>query len=326
MKYAPHTPPSVGRLGTEWLSEAPPKFFPVRATSPSLQVVGVADGVSSVEAEGYDPSRLPVELLTECSVASRERQQNPTVYDAESESLWSTWDVPDFDIREFPRHILARASASCRTWGATTCVLCMLDKNHLWTVNVGDSQALHLRRTNTPPSHGPINRSIDHSACFSVRSRIADLSACGGYQIVQRVAPQQHFFNCPFQLTRMPDSDCSFGELLRRTSVSADVARHEVQAGDIVIVGSDGLFDNLFDEDILQVVNELCWHRSRPGQAPATEPFQVAERLLEVSTVSLVASLLIKDFSMPDLPPVTLLYVSAPTTTSSSPGKTGSRG
>ncbi|PFH31739.1 protein phosphatase 2C domain-containing protein [Besnoitia besnoiti] len=247
------------------------------------QVLGIADGVSSVEAEGYDPARLPVELLTECSLACRSRQQCPSVYDAESENLWAAWGLNHFVPQQFPLHILSRAHASCSSWGATTCVLSILEQNYLWTVNIGDSQALLLRRTNTPPRAVPVDQYSEHELCHSSRSRIGDLSQCGGYQVIHRVSPQQHFFNCPFQLTRMPDVDCSVGEVLRRTAESADVSGHEVQAGDILVMGSDGLFDNLFDEDILQVVNQLCWGRSRPGEIPSTEPHLVAEKLLEMA-------------------------------------------
>ncbi|CBZ49768.1 putative T-cell activation protein phosphatase 2C [Neospora caninum Liverpool] len=250
------------------------------------QVLGIADGVSSVEAEGFDPSRLPVELLTECSIECRARQQCSSVYDAESENLWTEWDVKEFSPQEYPLHILSRAHASCSSWGATTCVLTILDQSYLWTVNIGDSQALVLRRTSIPPRTVPVDQYRDHELCYSSRSRIGDLSLCGGYQVIHRVTPQQHFFNCPFQLTRMPDLDCSFGEVLRRTADSADVSGHEVEAGDIIIMGSDGLFDNLFDEDILHVVNKLCWGASKPGEPPSTDPHVVAEKLLEMAMIA----------------------------------------
>ncbi|KEP62524.1 UNVERIFIED_CONTAM: protein phosphatase 2C domain-containing protein [Hammondia hammondi] len=250
------------------------------------QVLGIADGVSSVEAEGFDPSRLPVELLTECSIECRARQQCSSVYDAESESIWTSWDLKEFSPHQYPLHILSRAHASCSSWGATTCVLTILDQSYLWTVNIGDSQALLLRRTSTPPRTVPVDQYTEHEMCHSSRSRIGDLSLCGGYQVVHRVTPQQHFFNCPFQLTRMPDVDCSFGEVLRRTADSADVSGHDVEAGDIIVMGSDGLFDNLFDEDILQVVNKLCWRTSKPGEPPSTEPHVVAEKLLEMAMIA----------------------------------------
>lgn len=65
-----------------------------------------------------------------------------------------------------------------------------------------------------------------------------------GMEIVYRTKEQQHSFNFPYQIG----------------TGSADKPQHsqritvEVQPGDLIIVGTDGLWDNLFDEDILEVV------------------------------------------------------------------------
>lgn len=64
-------------------------------------------------------------------------------------------------------------------------------------------------------------------------------------KIFYRFKEQLHSFNYPFQLgtasTNVP-------------SDAVDVS-FEVQEGDIIILGSDGLFDNLFDSEILDIVN-----------------------------------------------------------------------
>lgn len=65
-----------------------------------------------------------------------------------------------------------------------------------------------------------------------------------GLDIVYRTKEQQHSFNFPYQIG----------------TGSADKPQHsqritvEVQPGDLVITGTDGLWDNLFDEDIIEVV------------------------------------------------------------------------
>jgi protein phosphatase PTC7 len=67
-------------------------------------------------------------------------------------------------------------------------------------------------------------------------------------QIVYRTVEQQHYFNCPYQL----------GE-------STDLPEHghrqeiPVEQGDLVILGTDGLFDNVFDADLLR---EITKHRT----------------------------------------------------------------
>jgi len=56
----------------------------------------------------------------------------------------------------------------------------------------------------------------------------------------------QHYFNCPYQLGSHSGDDPS--DSLR--------ALTKVQVGDIWVCGSDGLFDNLFDSEILALVEK----------------------------------------------------------------------
>ncbi|KAL6058227.1 Protein phosphatase [Balamuthia mandrillaris] len=64
-------------------------------------------------------------------------------------------------------------------------------------------------------------------------------------QIIHRSEEQQHYFNCPYQLGSDGDSP--------RKAVETTL---EMQEGDIIIVGTDGLFDNMFDKQILDLVNQ----------------------------------------------------------------------
>jgi len=65
-----------------------------------------------------------------------------------------------------------------------------------------------------------------------------------GLDIVFRSKEQQHSFNFPYQIG----------------TGSADKPQHsqrltvEVQPGDLIICGTDGLWDNLFDDDIIEVL------------------------------------------------------------------------
>jgi protein phosphatase PTC7 len=65
-----------------------------------------------------------------------------------------------------------------------------------------------------------------------------------GLEIIYRSKEQQHSFNFPYQIG----------------TGSADKPQHsqriqiEVQPDDLIIVGTDGLWDNLFDEDIIDVI------------------------------------------------------------------------
>ena len=82
--------------------------------------------------------------------------------------------------------------------------------------------------------------------------RIANIGDCGIMLIrnreqVFRNEEQQHSFNFPFQL----------GTAGRDTPKDAQEYTLKVHRGDIIVMGSDGLFDNVFDEDVLDIVNSF---------------------------------------------------------------------
>jgi len=60
-----------------------------------------------------------------------------------------------------------------------------------------------------------------------------------------RFKEQLHSFNYPYQL----------GTASANIPSDASVVSFELKEGDIVIVGSDGLFDNLFDAEILDIIS-----------------------------------------------------------------------
>lgn len=81
--------------------------------------------------------------------------------------------------------------------------------------------------------------------------RIANLGDCGvvvlrDSSIVFKTAEQQHSFNFPYQL----------GTNSRDRPKDAQSYSVPVQRGDVIIMGSDGLFDNLFDSDIEEEVSK----------------------------------------------------------------------
>ncbi|CAD6250167.1 unnamed protein product [Miscanthus lutarioriparius] len=79
-------------------------------------------------------------------------------------------------------------------------------------------------------------------------------------RILLRSRPQQHYFNCPYQLSS--NQDCN-------RLADADVGEVAAKEGDIVILGTDGLFDNVFDDEIERIV--------RMGTALGFAPENMAE-------------------------------------------------
>ncbi|KAI5285075.1 hypothetical protein KEM54_000849 [Ascosphaera aggregata] len=71
--------------------------------------------------------------------------------------------------------------------------------------------------------------------------------------------PQTHDFNTPYQLTVMPPRVRSQtaifgGRPFDDLPNAADVTTWEMQHGDVVLLATDGVFDNLFRSDLLRVV------------------------------------------------------------------------
>jgi serine/threonine protein phosphatase PrpC len=78
------------------------------------------------------------------------------------------------------------------------------------------------------------------------RASILNLGDCGilvlrDGQVVFRTVEQQHYFNCPFQLPSDPPSKGTRSEVA-------------IEADDVFVCASDGVFDNLRDDEITRIV------------------------------------------------------------------------
>lgn len=72
----------------------------------------------------------------------------------------------------------------------------------------------------------------------------------GKFQVLFQTVEQQHSFNFPYQL------GSANSKLAKSDSPSdAIVTSHVPQHGDFFLVGSDGLFDNIFMPEILTIMN-----------------------------------------------------------------------
>lgn len=80
-------------------------------------------------------------------------------------------------------------------------------------------------------------------------------------QTIFRSEPQEHFFDCPYQFAASPEFAPNTDHV-----DSAAVVEVELQAGDIIVAGTDGLWDNLPEEEVLTLlpstsdqVHEVRW-------------------------------------------------------------------
>lgn len=111
--------------------------------------------------------------------------------------------------------------------GGSTAVVGLLDpKGSLEVANLGDSGYIHLR-----------------------------LNAVHSYS-----EPQIHAFNTPFQLSIIPPAilrrmQAFGGSQLADLPSDAEVFRHSLRHGDVLVFATDGVWDNLFNQDILRIVS-----------------------------------------------------------------------
>ncbi|XP_041998711.1 probable protein phosphatase 2C 26 isoform X1 [Salvia splendens] len=141
-----------------------------------------------------------------------EKDVNPALFSRELMAHASSL-VEDEEVNYEPRSLIRKAHAATTSIGSATTVVAMLERNGILKMaNVGDCGVRIIRRG----------------------------------QIVFSTSPQEHYFDCPFQLS---------SEAAGQTFLDATVMTVELMEEDTVVMGSDGLFDNVYDTEILAVVD-----------------------------------------------------------------------
>lgn len=155
---------------------------------------------------------------------------------------------------------------SIHAGGSTASIAIANEDGKLDVANLGDSGFVHLR-----------------------------LNAVHAYS-----EPQTHAFNTPYQLSIVPASmlarAAAFGGAqLCDYPKDADVTQHTLKHGDILVFASDGVWDNLFNQDILRIVSRLmvglgAWKASDGGIVvadnlkPYTRPEDSTQRPLTLQS------------------------------------------
>jgi protein phosphatase PTC7 len=193
------------------------------ATLCSPMLVAVADGVSQIEEFGIDASELPNELLSAV------------------EELAVSQLLPGQEQEEYmgPIAMMRDAYESTESLGSTTVLTAIMDnstrihgKLHpmVAVCSIGDCEILILRR----PTRDARLQPVFHTE-------------------MQRIEGNAQ---SPLQLARVDDSvDPDFDPSVAVEVIERGSAVHCVSSfeGDIVILGSDGVFDNLFIEEIVSI-------------------------------------------------------------------------
>lgn len=74
-------------------------------------------------------------------------------------------------------------------------------------------------------------------------------------EIVHRSVEQQHYFNCPFQLAILPGEQENL--LMQDKPESANLSEFKLKEGDLIVLATDGLWDNLNEITLLNNLSEL---------------------------------------------------------------------
>lgn len=72
-------------------------------------------------------------------------------------------------------------------------------------------------------------------------------------QIIHRSEEQQHYFNTPFQLSMPPPGQ----NVLSDSPESADTLSFPVQNGDVILAATDGVFDNVPSDLLLDILKDV---------------------------------------------------------------------
>ncbi|KAI9222640.1 hypothetical protein BC828DRAFT_377911 [Blastocladiella britannica] len=214
-------------------------------------VFGVADGVGGWADLGVDPALFAWELMRNCRRAAADAlvppppislSDRPSVDDA-APPMPPTIPDPRVILDEAYQRLLREGKV---TAGSATAAVLAFDMRtgRLRTANLGDSGYLIVRADPEPgqpsiESAGGGGRSSSSSSTPALRA-------------VYRSPEQQHYFNAPFQLSVSPPH---IRGNLSDSPQQAQVSDHQLRPGDVVIVATDGLFDNAFTRDILYTVH-----------------------------------------------------------------------
>ncbi|KAL7534188.1 hypothetical protein ACHAXR_005708 [Thalassiosira sp. AJA248-18] len=205
-----------------------------------LTYMGVADGVGSWREYGVDPRDFSHKLLGECENILREASSKCGTLGGESNCSMIS-----------PAELLAQSyerTKEANVIGSATACVGVFDcvRHQLHFSNIGDSGIIVLRH-------------IDSDAASALqRDRTPRLERKSDLRIAFVSQQQLKSFNHPFQMgwtgEEIVEKDSSF----RQASDSCTSSVH-ILRGDIIIMATDGLFDNVDIDDITKIA--LHWEQ-----------------------------------------------------------------
>ncbi|KAF0687628.1 Aste57867_20612 [Aphanomyces stellatus] len=204
---------------------------------------GVSDGVGSWFEQGFSAGMYSRELMSAAQAAAKLSMANQSHVNP-SEVLHAAWQ---------------NVSQKSIMGSATACVVALDPiQGELYAVNLGDSGFLIIRDKRSDLKTAEKRGTLDGSLMRKMKSP-TDLTPAGrrkGAHVSYRSPQQLHYFNCPFQLGHYipgPDMPEGSGPLFETPADGVNL-RVPVEDGDLIILATDGLFDNVDEEQLLEIV------------------------------------------------------------------------
>jgi len=186
--------------------------------------LGIADGVGGWTESGVDPSLFSQALMYHAHRYSKtawpgEPEIDPT-QDYEEREVVEGWELTPVQCLELAHGGVLRERAVV-AGSSTACIVNLNASNgHLRAANLGDSGFAIIRSST----------------------------------IIHQQYPQTHYFNCPKQLAKFPAAHArKYATSCSDSPREADLFETKVLDGDIVILYTDGLSDNVFSTELASI-------------------------------------------------------------------------
>ncbi|KAG0358041.1 Protein phosphatase PTC7 [Podila minutissima] len=239
----PGLPSSTTKRRTGKVDAGEDAFFHV--STPSRVALGVADGVGGWSEFGVDPALFSWALMEHAEKIARLTDNIADIRD-DPESKDRVLDAQT--ILDGAYHKLVE-SGKVEAGSSTACILSLCKiTGTLRASNLGDSSFLLIR---------------DKRCIYESPS-------------------QQHFWNCPYQLTIVPPgfrsskSSKKSGSYVQDLPKDAVQSTHQLEDGDVIVLATDGFWDNVFTKETIELVDKELGDIIRDKshhQAPSSKPF-----------------------------------------------------
>ncbi|KAF9934200.1 Protein phosphatase PTC7 [Linnemannia zychae] len=196
-------------------------FFHV--STPSRVALGVADGVGGWSEVGVDPALFSWALMDNAEAVARLTDVDQAGVDAKDTSQ-STKKIP-LDAQTILDGAYSELvqSGKVEAGSSTACILSLCKvTGTLRASNLGDSAYLLIR---------------DNKCIYESPS-------------------QQHFWNCPYQLTVLPPGYPGANKHVMDLPKDAAQTTHQLQDGDVIVLATDGFWDNVFTKEAIELVDK----------------------------------------------------------------------